>query len=149
MKFDISYFEMIQISLEAIGAAFCIVCIIALLSYGKNKVTNTIAKLLAFNAIMQVSDSCAYIFRGNTDSVSLTMTRISNYLVFFMQMIIVFYSIRMAFDLLEEYGIIPSKKILVGAHVAIIAEFFLVTLNIFTGIVYYFDEYNYYHRNTG
>lgn len=149
MKADITYFEMIQISLEAMGAAFCIVCIIALFAYGKTKITKSIMKLLAFNTVMQISDSCAYIFRGNTDAVSLAMTRISNYLVFLMQMVMIFYFIRLTFDLLGDYGIKASKKFILFTNIAISAAFVLMTVNLFTGIAYYFDESNYYHRNTG
>lgn len=149
MKYDITYFEMIQISLEAMGAAFCIVCIVALLAYGKTKITNTIIKLLVVNTLLQISDASAYFFRGNIDSVSIAMTRVSNYLVFIMQLLMGLYSIRLTFDLLGEYGIKPSKKIGNIANVAAAVAFLIVTVNWFTGIAYYFDEKNYYHRNSG
>jgi len=149
MNYDITYYEMIQISLEAMGAAFCIVCIIALFAYGKTKITNTIVKLLALNTIMQINDATAYFFRGNTDSVSMAMTRITNYIVFLMQMLMILYFLKLTFDLLGEYGIITSRKLMIFANVAIVVEFAIMTINLFTGIAYYFDENNYYHRNVG
>jgi len=149
MKYNITYFEIVQITLEAMGAAFCIICLIALLIYGKTRILNTIKKLIVLNFFAQISDACAYIFRGNSDSVSLVMTRASNFFFFLIELLMVMYFVRLTCNLLEEYGIKTDRRILVASNILFSVAFILIITNLFTGILYYFDENNYYHRNTG
>ena len=67
--------EMIQATLEIMGAVFGLICIGTLLLYEKTKVTRTLRIMLGISSIMLLFDAGAYIFRGNIDSFSIVMTR--------------------------------------------------------------------------
>ena len=82
MNLYITDLEMIQATIEIIGAVFGMICIISLFLYKKTEVTIRLRHMFCANSLMQLLDAGAYIFRGNVDEVSVTMTRICNFFVF-------------------------------------------------------------------
>ena len=51
--------------------------------------------MLGISSIMLLFDAGAYIFRGNIDSFSIVMTRICNFFVFFLQLILLVYGVKL------------------------------------------------------
>lgn len=105
--------------------------------------------MLGISSIMLLFDAGAYIFRGNIDSFSIVMTRICNFFVFFLQLILLVYGVKLTYILIESNGNHPSRKIKYTAYILSAFAAGLFVVNLFTKTMYYFDENNYYHRNAG
>lgn len=105
--------------------------------------------MLWISSIMLLFDAGAYIFRGNIDSFSIVMTRICNFFVFFLQLILLVYGVKLTYILIESYGNHLRRKIKYTAYILSAFAAGLLVVNLFTRTMYYFDENNYYHRNTG
>ncbi|MCR5507961.1 MAG: HD domain-containing protein [Lachnospiraceae bacterium] len=100
-----------------------------------------IATLLLF------SDRMAYIYSGLPGYRGYVMVRVSNFLVFFLTSAIVFEFNLYLMDLLVTSGIAKTtpRRLEATGTAAVIGMFFIV-LSQFTGLVYYFDDNNRYHR---
>ncbi|MDY2628731.1 MAG: diguanylate cyclase [Lachnospiraceae bacterium] len=135
--------------METIGALFCLMIMFYM---AVNKLTEKIKYLLVMYGIcaaLFVMDACAYIFRGNTDALSLFMTRFCNNGVFLLNVLLSVIFLHYVKDIIRSYGIaIP------GMPYKISLCFYLLTgvcvvINFFNRWMFGFDESNYYHRNTG
>ncbi len=109
-----------------------------------------IAELEFSAAILLLSDRMAYIYHGDTSSRGYWMVRITNFLVFFMTISVV-HSLNIYINDLcgNELGLagVPLRL----KAVELIAGFgwIMVIISQFTGLYYYFDESNVYHRGPG
>lgn len=95
-------------------------------------------------------DRYAYLFRGDESTLGWWMVRISNYLVFALSMFMIFSFNLYLVDVLKREGELEKlpKRMLVVNVLAVVGE--LITfLNLFTGILYTFDETNRYRRSAG
>ncbi|MBO7354444.1 MAG: HD domain-containing protein, partial [Lachnospiraceae bacterium] len=97
-------------------------------------------------------DRLAYVYSGDVSRTGWIMVRVSNCMVFFLTSAIVFGFNLFLIDLLTA----DDKKIRESAPdrlkiVAVVSAFgmLLALVSAFTGIYYYFDEYNKYHRGWG
>lgn len=79
---NITNLEIIQASMEAIGALFCLITLFFLAINKMTKKTKYLMMMFGFSTAMFLLDACAYIFRGNTDELSVFMTRFSNIGIF-------------------------------------------------------------------
>ena len=149
MNLYITDLEMLQATIEIIGAVFGMICIISLFLYKKTEVTIRLRHMFCANSLMQLLDAGAYIFRGNVDEVSVTMTRICNFFVFFLQLLLLLFAVNLTYDLIKGFGVQAKKSFKNVTYVLFVAAFVLLISNLFTNIMYHFDENNYYHRNTG
>ena len=100
-------------------------------------------------AFLFFSESAAYIFRGNTDGFSRLMTGIGNFVVFFLNLVLIRQFIRYMYELLAEKGVTPDKWYDRIVNACIVLSLIILFTNLFTKWMYYFDDANYYHRNTG
>ncbi|MCR5427772.1 MAG: HD domain-containing protein [Lachnospiraceae bacterium] len=150
-------FELIRTYQLDIMLALCAVCmtIAALLLFTRflskrrkwvminMEVTATL--LLAF-------DRLAYVYSGDVSRIGWIMVRISNCMVFFLTSGIVFAFNLFLIDLLtaDDTKIRESAPTRLKA-VAVISSMgmLLAVISAFTGLYYYFDEYNKYHRGAG
>ena len=92
-------------------------------------------------------DRMAYLYSGDTGHKGYIMVRVSNFFVFVLTAAIVLGLDMYIADLIKveaKKTTIPKRLYFVGA--AAIFEMFLVVLSQFTGMYYYFDENNVYHR---
>lgn len=92
-------------------------------------------------------DRMAYLYSGDTGHKGYVMVRVSNFFVFVLTAAIVLGLDMYIADLIKveaKKTTIPKRLYFVGA--AAIFEMFLVVLSQFTGMYYYFDENNVYHR---
>ncbi len=95
-------------------------------------------------------DRLAYIYAGRTSPKGYYMVRISNFLVFLLTSAIVFFFNQYLKDLLaneESIKKVPRRLKVVEALSA--GGMMLSVVAAFTGLYYYFDESNVYHRGQG
>ncbi|MCR5121134.1 MAG: HD domain-containing protein [Ruminococcus sp.] len=95
-------------------------------------------------------DRLAYIYAGDPSSKAYYMVRISNFLVFFLTSGSVFGFNRYLSGILTEEGKIDAlPKRLKTVGVMTVCGMILAVISAFTGLYYFFDENNLYHRGKG
>ncbi|MCR5166618.1 MAG: HD domain-containing protein [Oscillospiraceae bacterium] len=96
------------------------------------------------------SDRLAYIYAGDPSVMGYFMVRISNFMVFFLTPGIAFGFYRYLSGVLTTEGKVSSLPARMKA-VGVISVFgmLLAVVSAFTGLYYYFDENNLYHRGRG
>lgn len=147
---NITNLEMAQATIEIFGGFICLMLAVIIKMNGHERNSWKMLKWMFIStAVIFFSEACAYIFRGNTDKFSLFMTRSSNFIVFFLNVVLVGCFIYCMYYLLEEKDVTPSKIYKNIVRICVIASFLILVTNLFTKWMYYFDEANYYHRNTG
>ena len=100
--------------------------------------------------LLLLSDRCAYLYRGNLSSFALAATRLSNFLVFFMSLFILFSFNMYLIDYCTNEGGLKRapKRLLLAKILAYIGSVLLLLSQIFH-FYYYFDEQNRYVRGPG
>ena len=145
------YSQQGQVELLFCGSFFCLV--MALCMYLNNNFDSKKRKWLQlmqfFTAILLFNDALAYIFRGYVGSLGYYMVRISNFMVFLLSDVIMFFFHVYVCSYLFADG--EWKKIRRAKSVSSICAVgvVLVIISQFTNFYYYFDVDNLYHRNTG
>ncbi len=144
-------------------AFFCLQVGVFLLSGHKlkNNSRRTLILIQIITGILLIFDAMAYIFRGNSSQTGFYMVRISNFLVFSLNYVATFffcfYSVEFIKSDLLELKILrsPRSSVKNGIPVHLYIVFYICLLGIiltvisqFTNLFYYFDENNFYHRNT-
>ncbi|MCR4632388.1 MAG: hypothetical protein K5786_12255 [Treponema sp.] len=127
----------------------------------KNNGRRTLILIEFFTGFLLISDAFAYIFRGNTLEIGYYMVRISNFLVFLCNYSISFFVCFYICEFIKQtrlsFSIFRNPRLAVkdGIPPQIFSVTFFCLLGIiftiisqFTGLFYYFDENNIYHRNT-
>lgn len=95
-------------------------------------------------------DRAAYIFRGDPSDLGFVMVRMSNAMVFFMQVFIPHLVTRYMYDLYREEGRLEfTAKRLRACEVLFVIGTVLIIISQFTGLYYTFDAQNVYHRSPG
>ncbi len=97
-------------------------------------------------AVLLLSDANAYIFRGAPGSMGYWMVRISNFLVFLLSDMTLLFFVRYVNSCLFEEPERKELKRAAFARAACIFGMALVVISQFTGLYYYFDADNFYHR---
>ena len=95
-------------------------------------------------------DRLAYVYAGNPGYKGYIMVRVSNFMVFFLTSAVVFGFDLYLTDWLKNEGkmtTIPKRLTIVMAIST--AGMVLAVISAFTGLYYYFDETNLYHRGRG
>lgn len=142
---------LVQICLLFCGCLFCLV--IALCMYLSNNFDNKKRKWLLlmqiFTALLLFNDALAYIFRGHPGATGYYMVRISNFMVFALSNVVLFFFHVYVCSYLFPDG--DGRNIRRARSVSYICAIgvVLVILSQFTNLYYYFDADNFYHRNTG
>ena len=127
----------------------------------KNNSRRTLILIQFITGILLVFDALAYIFRGNTSQTGFYMVRLSNFVVFFLNctlpFFICFYCVEFIKSDFLEFKILKnlrsSLKNSIPPHLFVVfyiclAGVSLVLISQFTNLYYYFDESNFYHRNS-
>lgn len=130
---------------------FCLV--MALCVYLCNNFDNKKRKWLllmqVFTALLLFNDALAYIFRGYPGIVGYYMVRISNFLVFVLSdVILFFFHVYVCSYLFADGAWKKIRRAKVVSYVCTVG-IVLVILSQFTDLYYYFDSENFYHRNPG
>jgi len=114
-----------------------------------------------FTGFMLLFDALAYIFRGNTSLLGWYMVRLSNLFVYICNFSISFFFCFYVCEFIKQSRLSlwlifrPKSSIKNGIPVQLyivfflcLAGIFLIIISQFTNLFYYFDENNFYHRNT-
>ncbi len=95
-------------------------------------------------------DRMAYVYSGNTERIGYIMVRLSNFLVFFLTIGLLLGFNLYIMDYLSDEGKMASMpKRLLLVNVITLIGFMLAVISHFTGLYYYFDANNVYHRGNG
>ena len=100
--------------------------------------------------ILLIADRRAYIFRGDTSALGWWMVRISNFLVFFLTLAIIYCFNLYLIDLYTHEGRLeaPPRRLQVAKALTLVGMA-LVIVSQFTGLYYTFDDMNRYQRAPG
>ena len=128
--------------------------IMALLVYMTNTMTkkrkHILMQLEIISVLLLVADRRAYIFRGDVSTLGWWMVRISNFMVFFLTLAIVYCFNMYLIDLYtHEGGLETAPRRLTVTRVLTLVGMALVIISQFTGLYYTFDEMNRYQRAPG
>ena len=147
---NITNLEMTQATIEIFGGLVCLmVAVIIIMNGHRRNSWKLLTNMFFTTSGIFFAETCAYIFRGNTNGLSIFMTRISNLGVFLLNLVLIILCVNYLYSLLDEKGVAPGKvyKDIVG--VCVIVSLIILVTNLFTKWMYELDESNYYHRNTG
>ena len=99
---------------------------------------------------LMIADRRAYIFRGDPSPMGWWMVRLSNFLVFFLILVIIYSFNRYLEDLLTTEGKMSQvpRRLKVAGFLTL-AGMVLVIISQFTGLYYTFDSMNRYQRAPG
>ncbi len=100
--------------------------------------------------ILLAFDRTAYIYRGDGSDLGFVMVRVSNFMVFFLTSAIVLcFNLYITDLLLTDGHLEKMPRRLIIAQFGAIAGMLLAVISAFSGLYYYFDENNVYHRGDG
>ena len=142
---------MVQAELLMGGSIFCL--ILALCMYLSNNFDRKKRKWLLlmqiFTALLLFNDALAYIFRGYPGRTGCYIVHISNFIVFVLSDVILFffhvYVCSYLFTGEEWKNIRRTRSVSFLCATGVV----LVIFSQFTNLYYYFDADNFYHRNPG
>lgn len=147
---NVTNLEMTQATIEIFGALVCLMLAVIIIMNGhKRNSWKLLTKMFLTTSGIFLSETCAYIFRGNIDKISIFMTRMSNFGVFFLNIVLIVLCMNYMYSLLQEKGVEPGKIYRKIVSVCAILSMIILFINLFNKWMYYFDEANYYHRNIG
>ena len=138
----------IMLSLCAICAIMAVMLLLTKFLSKKRKWILTGMEIIA--TLLLFFDRLAYIYAGNTTSMGYIMVRVANFIVFFMTSAIVLCFNFYLIDLLRNEGKltdIPKRLVFTGFASSV--GMLMAIISAFTGLYYYFDSQNLYHRGRG
>ena len=100
-------------------------------------------------ALLLLFDRFAYIYKGDTSTLGMGMTRTSNFMVFSLTLLVIYAYELYLIDLYKNEGqaeVIP--KVLRASQFIILIGEIMIIISQFTGIYYTFDESNHYQRSS-
>ena len=147
---NITNLELTQATIEIFCGFICLMLAVIVLMNGHARNSWKLLKWMFFStSLIFFSEAAAYIFRGNTDGFSRFMTGAGNFLVFLLNLVLISLFMRYMYELLKEKGMNPSKRYDRIVNACLALNLIILVTNLFTKWMYYFDESNYYHRNSG
>ncbi len=150
LSMNITNLELTQATIEIFCGFICLMLVVIILMNGHERNSWMQLKWMFFStALLFFSEAAAYIFRGNTDGFSRLMTGIGNFVVFFLNLVLIRQFMRYMYELLKEKGVTPGKWYDRIVNACIALSLIILITNLFTKWMYFFDDANYYHRNTG
>lgn len=147
---NITNLELTQATTEIFAGLICLMLAVIILMNGDVRNSWKLLKWMFFStALIFFSEAAAYIFRGNTDGLSRFMTGAGNFVVFLLNLVLIRLFMQYMYELLNEKGVTVSKIYNLIVSTCIVLNLLILVTNLFTKWMYYFDDANYYHRNTG
>ena len=147
---NITNLELTQATTEIFAGLICLMLAVLILMNGDARNSWKLLKWMFLStALLFFSEAAAYIFRGNTDGLSRFMTGAGNFVVFLLNLVLICLFMRYMYELLNEKGVTVSKIYNRIVSTCIVLNLLILVTNLFTKWMYYFDDANYYHRNTG
>ena len=141
----------LQVELLVWCSLFCMIAAICMglsNNFEKEK-RNWMLLMQASTSLLLGFDALAYVFRGKRGIENYYMVRISNFSVFLLTDIaLLFFHMYVCTNVLKKEQREYVVRVKTGVRLAGMGIIFVV-LSQFTDLYYYFDENNFYHRNTG
>lgn len=109
---------------------------------------NALLSMSICSMVLLIADRQSYFFSGNTTQVGFIMTRVSNFLVFLMTILIILALNWYLVDYFDKDFQKAFKRLMVAKAICYFAIILLI-ISQFTDLYYYFDEENLYHRSNG
>lgn len=140
--------QMIQFIFEMWSAVFCIITAIVVISTMKfdKKQALIVLGLLFINAVVNVSEGLAYFYRGNTTTTGYYMVRITNFLVFFFNMLLTYFVLLFLCHICKKNGGTDNRPEKFIATIIIVIDILLLIFSRIFKFYYDFDENNKYYR---
>lgn len=145
--------KLLHVTFEMWGCVFCLVMTLCLYigrNFEKEK-RKILIHIEMTAAVLLGMDAFAWIYRGIQSSLGFWMVRISNFLVFICSdlMVILYHAYMCSYLKKQENSEFKFPKVRVKlVYAAGTAAILLVIISQFTGLYYYFDEFNFYHRSS-
>ena len=141
-----------QLSIMLFMSGICsILAFMTLITSSLSSGRKRILTLLELSAmLLLLMDRASYLYRGDVSELGFFMVRISNGLVYLLDLFIPFLVTQYLKDLYRRDGHIPKalKRFLI-CDLAFLAGAALIVLSQFTDLYYTIDAQNYYHRAPG
>ena len=148
-------FLSIQTAFLLCEAIFCLLIAVTLFFMNKSMVgieRTFLSALVFLCGVLLLFDYFAYIYRGQVGQTAYVMVRISNCIVFMLSDLLLFlYTMYICRVMFGTYGLkskVPCNIRVKIAYVISAVEVLLILISQFTGMYYYFDETNTYHRGS-
>ena len=141
-----------QLNIMLVLCAFCALMAILLLitRFLPRRKKWIIVMMELTSMILLAFDRTAYIYRGDGSDLGFVMVRVSNFMVFFLTSAIVLcFNLYITDLLLTDGHLEKMPRRLIIAQFGAIAGMLLAVISAFSGLYYYFDENNVYHRGDG
>ena len=141
-----------QLNIMLVLCAFCaLMAILLLITRFLPRRRKWILVMMELTSMILLAfDRTAYIYRGDGSDPGFVMVRVSNFMVFFLTSAIVLCSNLYITNLLLTDGHLEKMpRRLIIAQFGAIAGMLLAVISAFSGLYYYFDENNVYHRGDG
>ncbi len=140
--------NVLYFSLEVWGCIFCVLSSVCVyISRNTNiRVNKNLLYILITNAIVLFFDSLAWFFRGKEGDFEYYILVISNFMVFFLNYILLFEFTLLIKNSIEKNRKVKTKLFYIVYVVCTIGAL-LTIISQFTNFYYYFDVHNFYHRN--
>lgn len=142
--------QLIQIVLLCSGCFFCMItafCMYISNHFDKEK-RRWLIFMQIFTALLLANDALAYIFRGYPGQVGWIFTHVSNFFVFALSVVVLFFFHAYVCSYLFRRGQASRLLRVKIACILCALALALVIISQFTNLYYYFDEQNYYHRSS-
>ncbi|MGN0338282.1 MAG: diguanylate cyclase domain-containing protein [Lachnospiraceae bacterium] len=141
---------MTQATIEIFGGFICLMLTVIITMTGYKRSSWKLLRWMFFTiSIIFFFEACGYIFMGNAGRTAAVMNRISNFGVFFLNLVLVDLSMHYIYQLLQEKDVVPDRIFINIVRVCIAISGLILVTNFYTKWMYYFDDTNQYHRNTG
>ena len=141
----------LEITQATVDMFFCLICVVMLVSIKSNnpkqKSMKMFIRLFYIAALLFFGETLAYIFRGNLGTFNVIVTRISNLIVFAMNVAMANTYVRYVYSAFNDRGVNVGNKAIKVANVLSLVNLLIIVVNLVYPWMYYFDETNYYHRN--
>lgn len=147
-----SNIHIFQISFEIWGCVISIIICLLLGSgsfEGKDIAGKQLWRIILVNNFLLVSDSLAYIYRGDMSPIGMVMTRVCNFLLFMLEDLLLAIFVRYVRTITDDQ---KSKFVMwweALAYALLGASFTGLVITQFTGFYYAFDATNRYQRGVG
>lgn len=138
----------INVSMEIFGGLLSLVFILCLqiIRHKRERMEQLYIRMLACNTALLFSDATAILFKGRLDPFSFCAVRVSNFLVFTLGYVILFFFTQYLVGFLEEKGITVPKTPIYVMCCIMLAAIGLSVLSQFNGMYYIIDGQNRYQR---
>lgn len=138
----------LHVIIESGLAMLCILAVLYIRMYmaAGRGVRRAMMEGLIVNAVINIADALAYMFRGNVTEPGIMMTRISNFIVFAGMFSLLAVGNHMLDEVLGSRGKGEEKRLRDLVYIICTAALAALILSRVFGFFYSFDAQNYYHR---